>query len=660
MTTLLMHDELREKGSTEARWRVADPAVRDGCIKLFDRQTRKEQHVLFDVINAQVAAEDLILVREAAPKISIATQGDSKLDARIQAATSCVHQIMEIQKKRKCSFAAAYRAATGKDGAAPLIATALPPQSTIYRYAKATRKGLPPFRGDKNKGNRTLRYPTEVTDLIEHAAATYYLEPDSTWTLAKLTKFVNSQVHDRGLWPVGKDISQKFVRNFILQNLSVDPDIDRMDPKLRAAQKSIGAERIVVALPFRRVEQDALHVPITVTVEGQPVTNVYLIHAIDCSTGMPAGWYLMAGSPRESDGLRCVGSTLFSKKEAFKRLGLDREIDIDICGTPEVLVLDNGPEARGERMQRLSRLGITVNYCKSRHPHQKPFIERLNRSLKEALERLSGSTRHEGKDGVRDSVAAGDELMTLQELERWIVKWYYQKWAKTELERHVWSDFHDREKLGHTPEQRLLNVAKRGFPLPLSPAHSTWQMTLYEHDERTLNRKTGIGIGQFSYKGPNLKYLINKYGETKVKILKDPDDYRQIFVFDGEGMPLVPLTERYVTRETPAYSFAYMEAHGPRTSTQEDPVAKKFDQDMHDQAVMATVTRAARKPTRVEKNRSAVRVARANEAVERAARRPLTVESCVNPAKTEAPVDFTFGEIPDLPALSRSTGEVQR
>jgi putative transposase len=203
-------------------------------------------------------------------------------------------------------------------------------------------------------------------------------------------------------------------------------------------------------------------------------------------------------------------------------------------------------------MLRLTRLNITPHHCKSRHPQHKPFIERLNRALKRALQRLPGSTRFNGKDGGRDPVALGDKLMTLEELEAWIVKWYYQKWAKKVLVRHVWSDFHDREKLGITPEQRWVNFGKRGYPRRLSPPLSSWHMTLYEHHEATLNRKTGLTYLRFSYRGPNLKYLIQNYGEVKVKFMFDPDDYRQVFVYDGEGMPLVPLVERYAAPETRA------------------------------------------------------------------------------------------------------------
>lgn len=187
-------------------------------------------------------------------------------------------------------------------------------------------------------------------------------------------------------------------------------------------------------------------------------------------------------------------------------------------------------------------------------------------------------------------------------------------------------------------------------------------MTLYEHDVRTLNRKTGISINGFEYKGPNLKYLIGKYGEVQVKILFDPEDYREIFVFDGEGEPLVALRESHARPETPAYSFSYMEAQkAQRTKpSEQDPQARKFDQDMHQHAVEASTMRKSKKMSKAKQNRSVVEAMRSSEAVERAARRPLSGQTTPSQPPGEPARVYTFvDDVPELPALSRSTGEVQ-
>jgi putative transposase len=369
------------------------------------------------------------------------------------------------------------------------------------------------------------------------------------------------------------------------------------------------------------------------------------------------GWTLVVGSPSESDGLHCVESVLFSKQVAFDRLGLAGQIGLDACGTPNVLVLDNGPEGKGQRMSRLGGIGITLQYCKSRHPHEKPFIERLNRALKRAMQRLRGSTRHNDKDGNRDPVQAGDRLMTLEELERWIVRWYYQSWAKHELERHVRDNFVEPVKLGRTPEERWTNINKRGYPARPSPSTAHWQMTCFEHQERKLNRKTGITYEGFEYVGAHLKGLINRFGECTVKCLIDPEDYRQIFVYTAEDEPLVPLVERYARPESPAYSFAEMKVRRSELKPQPsaDPVSKQFDEDMRQEAVAAA---AAPAPTsRKARNQVATRTARETDAVNRASKKPLNSPRKDTFMNTEQVLSFSLGPVPELRVVNRSTGE---
>jgi putative transposase len=72
------------------------------------------------------------------------------------------------------------------------------------------------------------------------------------------------------------------------------------------------------------------------------------------------------------------------KLNRFKGLDVDR--DVNVCGMPDQLVFDNGVEVKASRIQSLEKLGVTVKHCKAITGREKPFIERLNRSLKETLE----------------------------------------------------------------------------------------------------------------------------------------------------------------------------------------------------------------------------------------------------------------------------------
>ena len=414
--------------------------------------------------------------------------------------------------------------------------TSLAPLSTIYRYLHAKRNGLPLLRGPKNKGNRNTRYDPLIRSLIIEAANRLFLQPSSRWTINDLTKYVNDQGRGTGMLTDTQSLSRKFVKKCIHEGASIDSEIDRMDPKLVAAAKSIASHRILAQVPFERVEQDAVHLPFVVQTVHGPTSNVYLVHAIDCCTSMPIGWHMVIGNPSESDGLRCVESILFSKEATFHRLGLQQEVDL--FGTPHQLVFDNGPEVRGTRMRSLVRLGIDILHCKSRHAHGKPFVERLNRSLKEALQVLPGCTRMNDKDGQRDPISLGDALMSPEELERWVVRWYYESWANTPLKRHLRTKLHNDFNPASTPHALWKEITEDLVtPLPLSPTRNEWDAVLYEHHERRLSRKTGITFNGHNYRGASLGYLVDKYGENTVNILVDPDDYRQIFVSQGGDLP---------------------------------------------------------------------------------------------------------------------------
>jgi putative transposase len=655
---LLPNDELFEPGRSQARWQVVDPRPRCGRIKLFDCQERQEQYKDLVEINEAVVTGGLVLRRQGAGRVSAAAQNDPQLDERLRRAIRVLARAQALQRRLGCSLARAHDQL--KADKLPGTDAALPSRATLYRYAKASRAGLPALRGDKNKGNRTQRYDTKVTRLICDTANTLYLRPGSRWTLHDLTHRVNAAAREFGWVGPRSRISRAFVSKTIALNLSADPEVERMDPRLVSAAKSIAKQRIVVTVPLERVEQDALHLPFVVkTVHGE-ANNCWVVHAIDCATGMVVGWTLMVGAPSASDGLRCVESMLFPKTAAWKSLGLDYEMAVH--GTPHLLVFDNGPEARAERMHRLVRLGVDVMHCRSRAAHGKPYVERLNRALKEALQTLPGCTRMDGVDGRRDPVALGDALMSLPELERWLVRWYYEDWAHRPLMRHLRSDYELPVKLGRTPAERWSRMTgELAFAVPLSPSLSEWRQTLFDHELRTLSRKTGITYRGFNYRGERLPYLIARYGQRQVKVLANPDDFREVFVMDGDDLPLVPLTEEFVDDSTPAYSFKEAEERfkSPPAPAPGAATRQRLREDVQARAIESSGSRP-RKKSRAERNKEVADKARADQAVRRAAARPLAAADPLVSSPDAVAPSVSFDDVGPLPVRSRSSGEVRK
>ena len=656
MKKLILGDELFDTAKKEVTMVVTSTALLHGRMRVLCFKTNSEQLIPFEDLRSRIGDGTLTVQRKGLPMVSPAHQADAGLDDAIGRALRVTKIVRDYCRRYQVSVCAAYEKVKAKqmcDSGADVPAS-FPSRPTVYRYLKSERSGQPLLCGNKNKGNRTPRHDERVVDLIAQVAKEQYLQTESRWSIRALTEACVLKAHDEGLLQPSSNISRKFVQKVIFERLSTDSELDRMDPRDRAAQRAIAKDRIRVNGILQRVEQDAVHLPWCVRTEAGDAKNIWLVHAIDCATSMPVGWKLVVGSPNESTGLQCVESILFSKKERFTALGLD--IDIDLYGTPARIALDNGPEAVGERMRRLPRLGIDPQYCKSRHPQHKPFIERLNGSLKNGLETLPGCTRLDGTDGQRDPEKLNDLPMSLLELEQWIVRWYYSVWANTVLTRLVRTIFVDDRDFGATPLARYEAIVKRdGYAIPLPPNPDSWRLTKYDHEVRTLSRTTGITYKDFNFRGPNLGPLIETYGQKPVTILVDPEDFRTVLVVDGKN--LVKLVNIDVDERSPAYSFndAKMmvnEVKVAATATSA-PAVNKFKQDLFARSSHTSSQQAKpKKQTATERARGVASRARTQSAVERGRAKPLPARESQSAAAGELSLDG----VASLPVLNRKTG----
>lgn len=639
--TLLLHDRLAPPKNHSAYLEVVDPQPRGGCVKVFDASGRKDRYIEIASLLADIHAGKLTVLRAGKPRFSHAAQPE---DPELHEQNRFVHTVMrrvdDIQKQQGISFLQAYRRAAEeyRQEATPQ-SPPFPPQSTMYRYRKCDLAGLPVLRGNKNKGNRSPRYPQEVVDTIRMVAEQHYLLPQSRWSLKRVTDDVNLKVHGAFLPVTCPPISTKYVKNTILRFASSDPEHDRMLPADAVAGKSFAKKRIRAEAPFERVEQDALHLPFVVEAPSGVTSQVYLVHAVDCCTGYPLGWHFVVGAPVDADSLACVEMYMAPmKQKRFKQLGIDH--DMNVCGTPGQLVFDNGPEAKGGRIQNLEKLGVDVKHCRARAGQEKPFIERLNRSLKEALEGLAGCTRVDGKDGQRDPIALGDRLKTLAELECWIVRWYYERWIHTPLERLQWDVVLTGSLKGNTPAERWKHFEETWAVISLPPSRSEWLAALYQHTERRLSRKTGITIDGLHYKGGEIETLIGKYGEERpLRVLFNADDFRHVYVYEGDDLPLVTLSHEHLRPETPAWSFSEAKERfkNQKSSFKRAPQAEKFDLDLHDKVVGDSLAPKRRKLSRYERNRETARREKEARAIARASAHPMP----------PPPPDYLPGEEPE-------------
>jgi len=260
--------------------------------------------------------------------------------------------------------------------------------------------------------------------------------------------------------------------------------------------------------------------------------------------------------------------------------------------------------------------------------------------------------------------------MSLEELERWIVRWFYEKWIHIPLERLRWDVVLISSVRGVTPAERWKHFEESCLAVSLPPARSEWLAALYDHAERKLSRKTGISLLGLNYKGDAIPQLIAKYGEHRpVQVLFNPDDYRQIYVYEGDDYPLITLSHEHLRPENPAWSF--QEAKEQFKSTAPSgavaPEAEQFDADMHAQVV--TDSLAPKKKPKRRSQRDINRETRARDKEARAVGRAVANPTPLPPslgakaphtAAAEVPLspaNPSLGEAALLPVLNRNSGD---
>ena len=673
MSDLRAGDKLALSGKPDSYFEVLDARIHAGTIHVFDAEKREARYVDEAGIRAGISAGSLALYRKGIPRVGIATQYDNPtLHAKVRLLHDALRRIDAIRSQQGLSFDAAIphaREAYVKENADELVIYTFPSRATLFRAHKNQRLGLPVLKGDKNKGNETARYSKDLVEFIEGVIQDEFLVTESKWTVLDLTGYINREARRRGLHVAKHAISRKFVTAAI-HGLTVDAEYDRMDPLNRVAGKSFAKKRIRAAFPFARIEQDALHLPFVVRTSHGVARTIYLVLAIDVCTGYPVGWHIVIGSPREMDSLLCLEMYLTPAKAArFKKLGIVHALNI--YGTPGQVIFDNGPETKGGRIVRLELLAMDVKHCKAKEAQGKPFIERLNRSLKEALQRLPGCTRFEGKDGMRDPEALGDELMTVDALEKWIVRWLYENWVNTPLDRLRWDELLVDSVKGKTPLERLnYLVEEMGHPITMPPPRQEWMAALFDHKMCMLSAKTGITLEHgFHYKGEAMSYLLAKYGDhAQLHVVYNPDDFRQAYVYEDDDLPLVTLTHEHVRPQTPAWTFA--EAKDRFDSGMDDwmvPDDKvQFQYDLDDAVTGNGKARKTKPRGKREENKETVRRAKDHSAIQRAIDRPLSSTAPFGPAPSTNPslptedlqtAAVSYDDAPLMTIVNRTTGE---
>ncbi len=194
-----------------------------------------------------------------------------------------------------------------------------------------------------------------------------------------------------------------------------------------------------------------------------------------------------------------------------------------------------------------------------------------------------------------------------------------------------------------------------------------WRSAIYEQQFRTLSRKTGISYGNYHFKGDRLSYLISQFGETEVKVLIDPDDFRCVYVVDKDGRTPVPLVNDSTSEITPAYS--YDEAAVRLKEATEDGV-NVASESLRREVLNRSVERPAKgrkttsggpaPSTKAAKSKETTQKARRHAAVQRSADKPLppALPSLGHPPLGSDEDDWA--NVSALEVFDRRTGKIHK
>jgi putative transposase len=225
----------------------------------------------------------------------------------------------------------------------------------------------------------------------------------------------------------------------------------------------------------------------------------------------------------------------------------------------------------------------------------------------------------------------------------------------TVLERFVDHEVSENHGLGVTPRQRYKNIVERlGHPLPLPPNRTDWIRTKYNAISRKLSIKSGVTVEGYDFKGDNLLTLLDRLGHSPVLVLYDPEDYRRVYVLDGDE--LVELTNESATEFSPAYSFEYAKENRALLKEQNQETAKKdaFTEALYKESMeQATRQDRPRKAPDRSAKKQVVAKTKHRDAVNRAVLNPLS------PPKTEvlySAMSMQLDDVDELSPRDRKTG----
>jgi transposase InsO family protein len=356
-------------------------------------------------------------------------------------------------------------------------------------------------------GNKFLRFPIEVEELIQKSIQELFLAKQEIVTCEDVYDDVKNIMANKGI-----DLNLCPTLRTIQRRIEIlDPYVVlRAKKGTRAANNALKAagEKIISPFFMSLVEIDThtLDIFIIESESKQVLGRPFLTCAIDVHTRCIVGYYLCMLPANAT-------KTLVVLKQMLLRAHQDLP-----GGLPSLIIPDNGVEFKNTTFSRVCKdLGITIQPAQNRNPNNKPYIERFFGTLTGSLIHKIKGTTFSNPQTRGDYDSQKNASITLENLRSYIDDWIHDVYHKS-----MNSDF------GSIPQTAWSNAIKLAPPRIISLFHI--EIIVRKAMTKTINHGQ-VGFLDLKYKAHSLATL-KAQGISKVKVMVDETNLEHVFIED--------------------------------------------------------------------------------------------------------------------------------
>lgn len=295
--------------------------------------------------------------------------------------------------------------------------------------------------------------------------------------------------------------------------------------------------------PLALVQMDHTELPVMIVDEEfrKPIGRPWVTFAIDVNSRVVPGMHLSLDHPSSMAAGMCVSHAILPKEKWLAERGI--EVDWPCWGVMGSLHMDNAKEFRGNMLRAAcEEYFIDLLLRPVKKPHYGAHIERLMGTVSVKLKSVPGTT-FSGPEEKGEYDSEGNAIMTLTELERWLV--YFLGRYHHQIHSGI----------GMSPLQKYREglLGTKGKPGRGLPARRLEEEKLridfMPYEERTI-QDYGVLIDDIHYFADVLRPWINSpdpdhpRSKRLFRFRRDPRDVSRLYFFDTHSQRYFPIPYR--------------------------------------------------------------------------------------------------------------------